>query len=233
MISSRWANLENEDQEVKKFVQEIAAQELAEYQEEMKEYKELTKDNVMSVAASLPSSTPAPSATSKISRPSKVSTAAQHEHANEKSSSSYNLPLNSWRPMPQIKSMNNNVQTAAPRSDLRYSTFVTDSVPSLGSLDDDIDRFMCYTNSSSSNSNIQNSRKRPMPLWQEEEVDPSSFLSFLDPLVDFSQNDEINAHDHYSSQPGSKKQKQRRMSPASVVDICDDEIMKLWKSHNN
>jgi hypothetical protein len=46
VISTRWAKLDETDPDIKQFVSELAKQELAEYQREVEEYKEITKDMV-------------------------------------------------------------------------------------------------------------------------------------------------------------------------------------------
>mmetsp|Transcript_19511 Transcript_19511/g.39478 ORF Transcript_19511/g.39478 Transcript_19511/m.39478 type:complete len:90 (+) Transcript_19511:41-310(+) len=89
-----------------------------------------------------------------------------------------------------------------------------------------------------------------MVCASQQAEDPSSFLSFLDPLLDYQHsNVHINAEDHYHAQQQnlqeSREQSQQqerqyqhiktkakngRMSPSSVVDICDDDIMRLWAS---
>jgi hypothetical protein len=57
----------------------------------------------------------------------------------------------------------------------------------------------------------------------------NSLLSFLEPLFDNLEQDGV-IQQQQQQQPTKK---QRRNSPSSVtVDICDDEIIRMWKEHN-
>ncbi len=73
VISTRWAKLDETDPDIKQFVSKLAKQELEEYQREVEEYKELTKDMVVPVAA--PTKT-----TTKKGKKRKQSEQSQQQH---------------------------------------------------------------------------------------------------------------------------------------------------------
>jgi hypothetical protein len=89
VISTRWAKLDETDPDIKQFVSVLAKQELQEYQREVEDYKELTKD--MIPAASTPAKT-----TAKKSKKRKQSEQAQQQEI---------LPAASMMMIPQHQMM--------------------------------------------------------------------------------------------------------------------------------
>mmetsp|Transcript_550 Transcript_550/g.1305 ORF Transcript_550/g.1305 Transcript_550/m.1305 type:complete len:404 (-) Transcript_550:60-1271(-) len=271
VISSRWADLENIDPEVKKFVQNIAARELAEYQEEMKEYKELTKDVTGTGAKTVSperktSSLVKARATTRRAAAVAANDAAKKCVASDQDNAPYLVPERHERMKAKISNsyvqvpLHSRFQTAPVESvnpDAAFSSFCTESIPAMGDLTAEIDRFINATDENEINvgaryarSGLDENNENGMVCASQQAEDPSSFLSFLDPLLDYQHsNVHINAEDHYHAQQQnlqeSREQSQQqerqyqhiktkakngRMSPSSVVDICDDDIMRLWAS---
>ena len=203
IIAGRWAELETLDPEVKAFVHKLAKQELDEYTEDMKRYKESTKSfhpvvSATSSAASSPVASPEP--TIRI---------------RESESASSNK-----RSLPPIAptSMAGNVSSPIDLTteiDYFLSRINNDARQLLPGYD---------TVSPPTTNNIVRSPISHRPRQERR----NSLLSFLEPLFDANELEQ----DDVIIQPPTKRQ--RRNSPASVcVDICDDEIIRMWKENND
>jgi hypothetical protein len=231
MISSRWANLEATDPNVKKFVQRIAKQELAEYLEDMKEYKEITKGlKPAAVSPSTsPSSSPAPSSRA-TAQPPVVSRESSFEQQSYDQSAEEEM-----MPPPPCRQVNTMMP---PLPDMAMSNMMQGNYQSNRPIDlsDEIDYFISQIDDDARQTTLPSSNnqlKRRMSTAGSYHQEPScssnedSLLSLLGPLFDTS---ELEA-DNIISQPVAKKQ--RRNSPSSVtVDIDDNEIIRLWKENN-
>lgn len=242
VISTRWAQLEKVDPETKAFVQRIAKQELDEYYREMKAYKEAIKGSlpeefVRRIAASQRPAAPTKKATKK--RPSsQITPSAMQQQLLQQQQLPSMVPL---RPeaVPSL------CQGVDFKSRMRPDSVQVGSVdfasdPCSAQLQRDVDEFLSRIDSNT------------MHLL------PSSIRGVGDqsPMVvenQISRRDTLHRQvvapktlQSFDSQFGGsgcveKPRKQRRtvgnalcVSPplASEVDICDDEILQLWKSNN-
>lgn len=116
---------------------------------------------------------------------------------------------------------------SSPLPDLTFS-FQVNRMGCSDTLSQDIDYFISRMDSNGhhipcSNADVDSDCNDPLnylPAREEKKRRMSvSIISFLEPIMNFSNDVELN-----SIQPNKK---QRSMSPSSVVDICDDEIIKL------
>ena len=217
IIAGRWAELETLDPEVKAFVHKLAKQELDEYTEDMKKYKELTKTafhpvvspNSSQSAASSPVASPEPSIRVHKESKNKCTT------SNKKRSLSPIAPTSMAGNISAPIDLTNEI-------DYFISRINNDARELLPEYDTTVSPPSTTSNTHSSNDPSPFVHRYPR---QERR---NSLLSFLEPLFDaneLEQDDVIIPH---------PTKKQRRNSPASVcVDICDDEIIRMWKENNN
>ncbi|KAL3773905.1 hypothetical protein HJC23_010358 [Cyclotella cryptica] len=211
IIASRWAELESIDPEVKTFVQKLAKQELDEYLADMKKYKELTKGLKPVISGA--------------SGPSPVSTPESIDiQANE-----YTFRVNSDK-----RHLTQNQHTIQRRPDAALS-MQHSFQPAPIDLRDEIDYFI---------SRIDNGARQLLPALRHDSNDEhtmnvpyashhrerrNSLLSFLEPLFDSIELEQDSVV--VQAQPSKK---QRRNSPSTVtVDICDNEIIRMWKENNS
>jgi len=213
LVSTRWAELDQVDQETKSFVQKIAKSEIAEYYKEMKEYKELTKDLFPEQTA-----------------PKK-----------KKTSTMLNINVNSHL-RPQL---HNNMPCPDMVSSLYHQVgtgnLVNMSMPhTLSNLDNDMDFFLSCVKNGTQHllPSMMSGNQQNMPVV----VPPSINMSH-------NQQDPNKGTFHYQDctmpLPFDTSQMQRRISngssggcpsppssPLEEVDLCDDEIMNLWKNES-
>eukprot|EP01083_Nonionella_stella_P107310 310656_1 len=228
IISTRWAEPEQVDPETKSYVQKIAKTELDQYYKEMKEYKELTKDLFPEQTA-----------------PKKTTTMKP------------NINVNSQLRLGQL---HNNMPCPDMVSSLYHQVGVGSGnlmMPhSLSSLDNDMDFFLsCVKNGTQHLLPSMSGNQQNMPVivppsfnMNNNKQDLNKGKTFhyqdctmplpFDPSLDVSSN-----FNQICSQ--SSTQMQRRISngssnvspsppssPLDEVDLCDDEIMNLWKNEN-
>jgi hypothetical protein len=207
IIASRWAELDTLDSEVKAFVQMLAKQELDEYMEDMKKYKELTAGLK---TVEVPTSSPKPVEVSQTQ--------------NKSTSTSKKRPL---RPVRR--------ETSQP------ATVQATSVPSAAPMDlsNEIDYFISRINNDArqllpsrqmptSQNAVRTNTQSPFSQHPRQER-RNSLLNFLEGVFDTVELEQ-DVVIHQQQQP---MKKQRRNSPSTVaVDICDDEIIRMWKENN-
>lgn len=210
IIASRWAELESIDPEVKAFVQKLAKQELDEYLVDMKKYKEFTKGLKPVLSSS--------SAPSPVSTPASIDTQA-HE--------------NPFRVTPNKRDLTQNHHTTKGRPDAALSMQYSFQ-PAPIDLRGEIDYFISRIDNEArqllpalrNDSNNEFTTSAPCASHRRERR--NSLLSFLEPLFDTIEFE----HDSVFVQAQQSK-KQRRNSPSTVtVDICDNEIIRMWKENN-
>jgi len=220
VISTRWSRLEELDPETKDFVQKIAQQELDEYYREMKEYKELTKDLVpMSVNAVAPK---------KKSK--------KRSSCGNVSSVQVEQPVRAQQQQHSMAPRPDNMLSASfPKVDLMP--------PTSQQLQNDINYFLsCIGNKARhliSPSNKKNSQQtlflpssRPDKGKVYQRQDSALSMSHFSSLLEMPYCENTAA-----SQPVMKRQRvvsdsDISRTASSEVDICDDEILQLWKFHN-
>lgn len=209
IISSRWAELDTFDPEVKSFVQKLAKQELDEYVVEMKKYKEATKD--MKLSASGTGTSTRSSSTPKVQK--------------KKSTESKKCPMRSSQRKP-----------VAPTSMPMQSTY---NFHQPIDLTNEIEYFISRINNDAiqlvpprhapCNQTTHPHNQRPFAYHPRPER-RNSLLTFLEPLFDINELERDTAI-HHVEEPPCKRQ--RRNSPSTVaVDIHDDEIIRMWKENN-
>jgi len=209
VISTRWAQLDEIDPETKGFVQKIAKQELDEYYTEMKHYKEVTKDLI-------------PEALQAVTRPGQKKKTRKRKSANK--TSSVKQPEQQPPPPSRRPEMVPSLYQAVD--------FVT---PSSLQLKHDIDYFLARIDKKSQQllppsfgAAIQDQRQRNI-LQQE------IFEEFLRKQRNDSDASSVRPKSVFSerSKNQCKMNSTSCSSPRTVeVDICDDEILQLWKSHH-
>lgn len=216
IIASRWAELESTDPEVKAFVQKIARQELNEYLADMKKYKELTKELQPVLSANTSAALISP-----VSTPGSIDTYGRKNAIGtlNKRPSTQNKPITHKQP-DAVSSMQFSFQ------------------PGPIDMRDEIDYFI---------SRIDHDARQLLPSLRHEPLDlndehtmsapyagprpgrRNSLLSFLEPLFDAIELEQDSVV--VQAQP---RKKQRRNSPSTVtVDICDNEIIRMWKENNS
>jgi len=231
IVSTRWAELEQVDPETKSFVQKIAKVEIDQYYKEMKEYKELTKDL-------FPEQT----------TPKKKKTSTMKPNININSHLRPLLQNN--MPFPDmISSLYHQVGTG---------NLVNMSMPqALSSLDNDMDFFLSCVKNGTQHllPSMMSGNQQNMPVVVPPSINVSNnkqdpnkgktfhYQDYTMPLP-FDSSMDVSSHfNQICSQ--STTQIQRRISngssggcpsppssPLEEVDLCDDEIMNLWKNEN-
>lgn len=245
VISTRWAQLQGVDPETKGFVQGVAQQELDEYYLEMKEYKELTKHLFPAANATTAKSRPA--ATTKRVKKIRMPPMQVQQHQ----------PLNNtiMTPRPEMISSSHQAQAV----DSFVDTFIMQLTPVQ--LQNDIDHFLsCIDNKTQhllpqnqDNNNMvplsfgfenqgavrQQFQQHQVQVQQQQQQqnkrnmyhrqDSALSVSHFNPLMDNVSADVRSNKRQCTSNPNASC-----MSPTSTaeVDICDDEILQLWRSHN-
>jgi len=220
VISTRWAQLEQIDQETKSFVQRIAKQELDEYYREMKEHKELTKDLVPDETAKSMTRPSAPKKKTKKRSSSTSSMQLLHPRID------FSLPMQQQQPLreaPQpamVRSLYQSVDRFPPISD---------------KLKNDIDHFLnCIDNKTQHllpppfRGEINQASKKRKTFHRQDSLLSVSRFDHLMEVPNY-----VNTPIKYNQHSMGSNNASSRMSPTSVeVDICDDEILQLWKSHH-
>jgi hypothetical protein len=223
IIASRWAQLDTLDPEVKAFVSKIAKEELDEYLADMKEYKELMKSlsakpvvSANSSVAPSPSSSPEPSAKSHSNRCSD----------SKKRSCPLNQPTRRWLPEAHVSMMQDTYQ---PYHGMDLSNEIDDFIYRI-----DSDARSLLPERHLAANTYTAVTDTAYYTCQERR---NSLLAYLEPLFDNLEQDSVihEQPEQFTQQPQLQEQpskKQRRHSPASVVDICDNEIIRMWKEKN-
>lgn len=213
VISTRWAKLDEIDPETKVFVQKIAQRELDEYYQEMKEYKELTKDMV-----------PPPDAVLKTKKKAK--------RRNSIVRKSFSLPAQQQQQQQPMMQRHCPDMVYSSSSSFQALDFIS---PSSALLQNDINYMLsCIESKSQYLLSRPDGFNRGVPPAQKKQrmchpqQDSSFSVSHFDPLMEVSKFVEkpevMRTVSNGSSRSGPSAQIE--------VDICDDEILQLWKAHN-
>ncbi|KAL7553568.1 hypothetical protein ACHAWF_016868 [Thalassiosira exigua] len=215
VISRRWAVLEEVDPETKGFVQNIAQEELDEYYREMKEYKELMRDIAPGAAVS------APCATSTNGKKN-----TKKRSSNVASLSACRLPMGAFCPRPEM------IPSSIPSSSFQALNFMPNSIQ----LKNEIDHFLKCIDSDTQHllspaSGVGQQQQIHRKRKEFKRQDSALSVSQFDPLVDMS---------CFVDRPNKKLclgacEIATCVSPSyssDEVDLCDNEILQLWKAHN-
>ena len=253
IISTRWATLGETDPETKAFVHKIAKSELDEYYREMRTYKELTKDM-------LPEDLEPPKSTQKQKKKTKKRSIGDFTitptpymqqlqplqthimaHGPDMALSSYQPVGNFMHTVPAklqneidnfLSYVDNPAQHLVPPSFCNQNQFIPPSFE---------------TNYDNNNQVVQKKTKMFHDHHQDNGNGMLQFDSSLDVSSHFDQicSQKRSSQQHTSDQPlhraisngssscASPSLPRRTSSSAVEVDICDDEILKIWKSHND
>jgi hypothetical protein len=259
VISTRWAKLDEIDPETKAFVTKIAQQELDEYYKEMKEYKELTKDIMPAVedaASAAPKSKKQSnkakrrnSVTKQMISPAFQQMASSIGAMNSMASQSY--PSSQQQSRPDAVSSFEPLDFISPgslqfKSDIHYflSRIENDTQhllprPSMNRVNNNTNNNI---NNTATDAHHQAQPQKKRKTFHRQ--DSGLCVSRFDPILEvnkFVDNSQINTQ--YND---GRPTVQRAVSNISIgsssqcpspsteeVDICDDEILQLWKASNN
>ncbi len=230
VITSRWAKLAETDPDIKQFVSKLAQQENEEYKREMKEYRE-----------NLAMSMKVPFMNSKSSAIQQQPTAPHQVHQHDATMPQYNMMdyHHHKAAPPRISSfplydedrfvMTNPPPAQPPRhqevdqhpTEIEYSSQQRTLLWGKPQPDDDFDHCISLLQSSTFVS----------PDSSHRSADTSSSPLSLDPLNFL--DEEHKSVDDMFEQPATKKQRVDDFGAHNYVDICDDDIMSMWKSTNS
>jgi len=235
-ISSRWAELDKVDPETKSFVQKIAKSEVAEYYKEMNEYKELIKD--------LPPSLLPPKAKKKKKEKKTIKKRTMEEQQQQVaggSDTSSSLELEQQGCSKKMKTfhLQEEEESSTPLSTSTDSESTVTPKKMKNSKKNFVRRVTMTIDNTDSITEAFDSFKNDPPLDFDD--------LFCQPIgnsqpigvevmmgMDMMMNEDPGLQHSISS--GSLSTMSRsypnegRNSPLAEVDLCDDEILKLWES---
>jgi len=238
-ISKRWSQLDQVDPETKSFVQKIAKSEVAEYYKEMNEYKELIKD--------LPPSALPPKAKKKEKKKTKKRTMEEEQQQQQQQVSVCGPDISSLLELEQ-QGCSKKMKTSHLQEEKDSSTPLSTStdnesttVPSGREMKDSKKNFVRrVTMNTDSITEAFDSFKNDQPLDFDD--------LFCQPIgnsqpigvevmmgMDMMMNEDPGLQHSISSgslstSSHSYPNEGRNSPPLAEVDLCDDEIMKLWES---
>ncbi len=245
VISSRWARLEEIDPETKAFVLRIARQELDEYYREMEEYKEMMKGVL-----------PEPAAKKSVSRPMAPKKKVTKKLSINSKSNNPSLPIQQQQqrqPFSLVSRLPEMVSSSCQSADFMHpGSFQQGAVnfmdPCFVQLEKDIDDFLLRIERTTqrllpSSFVVANQSQMEMPTGNTDNQTRRKRKEFQrqdSTLLTLSSFDSMlegaNTVDRQSKKQHTMNHGQNATlcaSPSAVeVDICDDEILQLWKSHN-
>lgn len=226
IIGSRWAELDTLNPEIKAFVEKLAKQELDEYFVDMKKYKEMTKIQPSTIVSSNLSTVTLPPSSQKSAQVRKKKCAISGTKR-------------SLRPVRRDAITSTSVIGS---SDFQVAPIdISNEIDYFVSrINNDAHQLMPSMRDSFSNDviigkNIDGESPFHAHLRQERR---NSLLSFLEPLFDNLEQDKVIqdrvAEEEHQHEKQPLRKKQRMNSPLTVaVDICDDEIIRMWKENND
>ena len=227
VITSRWAKLAETDPDIKQFVSKLAQQENEEYKREMKEYRE---NLAMSMKVPFMNSTSGtiqqqPTAPQPQVHQHDATMPQYYHHHKAAPPRISSFPLYDedrfvmTNPPPAQPPRHQEVDQR-PTSETEYSSQQRTLQWGKPQPDDDFDHCISLLQSSTFVS----------PDSSHRSADSSSPFP-LDPLNFW--DDEHKSVDDTLEQPATKKQRVDDFIAHNYVDICDDDIMSMWKSTNS
>jgi len=233
-ISKRWSQLDQVDPETKSFVQKIAKSEVAEYYKEMNEYKELIKD--------LPPSALPPKAKKKKTKNKKRTAMEQKQQVSGGSDTTSLLELEQQGCSKKMKTfhLQEEEESSTPLSTSTdsESTTVPTKKMKKNSKKNFVRRVTMTIDNTDSITEAFDSFKNDQPLdFDDLFCQPigNSQPIGVEVMMGMDMMNEDPGLQH-SISSGSLSTMSRsypnegRNSPLAEVDLCDDEILKLWES---
>eukprot|EP00986_Skeletonema_menzelii_P004123 scaffold1371_cov132-Skeletonema_menzelii.AAC.4 len=223
VITSRWATLEETDPDIKQYVSMLAQRENEEYKREMKEYRDNLAKSMMIV----------PTVNSKSNGSSKQQPAPQvHQREDVTMMPQYDMMEYHHQAPPRISSFplynedrffttnpTQRHQEAQLPNEVEFSYQQRTFAWGKPQPDDDFDHCISLISSRSFVSPEQHPSRRDRVTSSPSSFDP---LTFLD-----------DRKSDYMFEPATKKQRVDDLSAYNFVDICDDDILSMWKSTNS
>lgn len=208
VVSTRWAELDQVDPETKEFVTKLAKAELDEYYEEMKAYKKLTNGLIPAAESSKPKK-----------KPRKSSIKHQGSCMNGMGT---NAIMDNMAPGPDM------VTSMYQQAPLDYMP-----PPSSFQIQQNIDCFlMCMEKRAQQHRdqesiyNRKRHRRQGQQFFHCQDGASCSGGQFVG--ITRKQRTVSDGSSNVFSSNGF----QCKSPPSAEVDICDDEILQLWKAHN-
>jgi len=233
-ISKRWSQLDQVDPETKSFVQKIAKSEVAEYYKEMNEYKELIKD--------LPPSLLPPKAKKKKKEKKTIKKRTMEEEQQQVaggSDTSSSLELEQQGCSKKMKTfhLQEEEESSTPLSTSTDSESTVTPKKMKNSKKNFVRRVTMTIDNTDSITETFDSFKNDQPLdFDDLFCQPigNSQPIGVEVMMGMDMNEDPGLQHSISS--GSLSTMSRsypnegRSSPLAEVDLCDDEILKLWES---
>mmetsp|Transcript_38597 Transcript_38597/g.80897 ORF Transcript_38597/g.80897 Transcript_38597/m.80897 type:complete len:427 (-) Transcript_38597:126-1406(-) len=254
LVSTRWARLEELDPETLRFVRAIARKELEDYYQEMKDYKKAISLST-SDAVTMPSTKRKGNMAAKkkkAARSSRSSGPPKQKAAKKRSSKDPNYMVQHRHDQRQRQQQSLTMTTMLPEMVSSCDQAFDFMHPTSVQLKREIDDFLSLIDNKVQHDMNTMKMMNPFSLFGntnqvQRQGNDSMFqqrqnftMSMLQPFDSRLEESSINRplerrikRQSVFGTASTNKTASPCASPSEVeVDICDDEILKLWKSHN-
>ncbi len=222
VITARWAELVKTDPEIKQFVAKIAKRENDEYKQELKEYREnLTKNMILPAVVSKSSSSMKQHSAPQVHQHATMMMPQHHMDYPQTPPRGFSYPFyqpNEGRHYPHSP-IQHHQEGGHLQHEFEYS--YQQKTPTWGRPQprDDFDYCISLID--------DNTKELPEPEMQPcKRGSIAKSPSFLDPLMFLDHMSD----DDFSFDASDTKNLDDNSDTLDLVDICDDDILSMWKS---